>query len=266
MKKSGKKIGLALGSGGSRGVAHIGVIKALEEEGIRPDYIAGCSMGSVVGAAYAKGLTVDEMLDLVTQIKPLSLIDVNAIPTSRLSLLRGNKMWNLLLEAIGNVNFDELKIPFRCIASDLYSGNLITLSDGDVTKAVRASSSIPSVFPPVRLNGKLLVDGGVLCRVPINQVREMGADVVIAVDVLDNTKESVSEVKSIVSMITRLFDMIDNQRTQIQRGECDPKNEVWVIPPMEGLNQYAIKDFDKAYEDGYATTRAMMPEIKKLVK
>ena len=266
MRKSGKKIGLALGSGGSRGVAHIGVIKALEEEGIRPDYIAGCSMGSVVGAAYAKGLTVDEMLDLVTQIKPLSLIDITALPTSRLSLLRGNKMWNLLLEAIGNVDFSELKIPFRCIASDLYSGKLVTMSEGDVTQAVRASSSIPSVFPPVKMDGKLLVDGGVLCRVPVRQVREMGADLVIAVDVLDNTKESVSEVKSIVSMITRLFDMIDNQRAQVQRSEVNPKNELWIIPPMEGLNQYAIKDFDKAYEDGYATTRAMMPEIKKLIK
>ena len=266
MKYSGKIIGLALGSGGSRGVANIGFIKAVEEEGIRPDYIGGCSMGSVVGAAYAKGLSVDEMLDLVTQIKPLSLIDVSALPTTRLSLLRGNKMFNLILEALGDVNFDELKIPFRCIASDLYSGKLITMSEGGVTQAVRASSSIPSVFPPVKLDGKLLVDGGVLCRVPVQQVREMGADLVIAVDVLDNTKESVTEVKTIVSMITRLFDMIDNQRTQVQRSQVNSKNELWIIPQMEGLSQYAIKDFDKAYEDGYATARAMMPEIKKLIK
>ena len=261
-----KKIGLALGSGGSRGVAHIGVIKALEEEGIRPDYIVGCSMGSVVGAAYANGLTVDEMFDTVSKIKALQLIDLTAVPLTRLALLRGNKMFNLLANTLGEVTFDQLKIPFRCIASDLYSGRLVTLSEGSVTQAVKASSSIPGVFPPVKLDGKLLVDGCVLCRVPTEQVKEMGADVVIAVDVLDNAKEPVTEVKNIVSMVVRVFDMMDHNRNEMQKTITGCKNEVWVVPEIKGMVQYEIKNFDRAYEEGYAATKAKMQEIKELIK
>ncbi|MDE7163554.1 MAG: patatin-like phospholipase family protein [Clostridia bacterium] len=261
-----KKIGLALGSGGSRGVAHIGVIKALEEEGIRPDYIVGCSMGSVVGAAYANGLSVDEMFEAVSKIKALQLIDLSAVPLTRLALLRGNKMFNLLANTLGDVTFDRLQIPFRCIASDLYSGRLVTLSEGSVTQAVKASSSIPGVFPPVKLNGKLLVDGGVLCRVPTEQVKEMGADVVIAVDVLDNAKESVTEVKNIVAMVVRVFDMMDHNRNEMQKTITGCKNEVWVVPEMKGMVQYEIKNFDRAYEEGYAATKAKMQEIKELIK
>lgn len=261
-----KKIGLALGSGGSRGVAHIGVIKALEEEGIRPDYIVGCSMGSVVGAAYAKGLTVDEMFEAVSKIKALQLIDLTAIPLTRLALLRGNKMFNLLANTLGDVAFDQLKIPFRCIASDLYSGRLVTLSEGNVTQAVKASSSIPGVFPPVKLDGKLLVDGGVLCRVPTEQVKEMGADVVIAVDVLDNAKEPVTEVKNIVAMVVRVFDMMDHNRNEMQKTITGCKDEVWVVPEIKGMVQYEIKNFDRAYEEGYAATKAKMQEIKELIK
>lgn len=261
-----KKIGLALGSGGSRGVAHLGVIKALEEENIRPDYITGCSMGAVVGAGYARGLSVDEMYSMVMDVKAINLIDISAVPITRLALLKGNKMQKLLLSKIGKVDFKELKIPFRCVASDLYSGRLVTLSKGDVSEAVRASSSIPTVFQPVKTYGMMLVDGGVLCRVPTEQVREMGADVVIAVDVLDNTKESVTEVKNIVAMVVRIFDMMDYNGTTMKKKLTANDNEVWVVPEMKGLSQYAVKDFDKAFEEGYKTAKEMMPQIKELIK
>lgn len=261
-----KKIGLALGSGGSRGVAHLGVLKALEEEGIRPDYIAGCSMGSVVGAGYASGLTVEEMFKIVLKLKAIQLLDLTAIPITRLALTRGNKMQNLLVSKLGSIKFDELKIPFSCIASDLYSGRLVTLSEGDVAQAVRASSSIPTVFPPVKIGEQLLVDGGVLCRVPTEQVKEMGADVVIAVDVLDNTSESVTEVKTILGLITRIFDMMDYNGSEMKKKITGCKNEVWVVPEMKGLSQYAVKDMDKAYAEGYCAAKLKMAEIKELIK
>ncbi|MDE7379757.1 MAG: patatin-like phospholipase family protein [Clostridia bacterium] len=260
-----KKIGLALGSGGSRGVAHLGVLKALEEEGIRPDYIAGCSMGSVVGAGYAKGLSVEEMFSMVTQLKAIHLIDLSAVPITRLALFKGNKMQRLLLSKIGKMDFSELKIPFRCVASDLYSGKLVTLSEGDVSEAVRASSSMPTIFPPVKSHGKLLIDGGVLCRVPTQQVREMGADVVIAVDVLDNTGEEVKEIKNVITMIARIFDMMDYNGSQMKKQLTTDDKEVWVVPEMKGLSQYAVKDFDKAFGDGYLATKAKMDEIKALI-
>lgn len=261
-----KKIGLALGSGGSRGVAHLGVLKALEEEGIRPDYITGCSMGSVVGAGYAEGLSVEEMFDIVKKLKAIKLIDITAIPITRLALTRGNKMRHMLLSKLGDKEFSDLEIPFRCVASDLYSGRLVTLSEGKVATAVAASSSMPTVFPPVRLDGKLLIDGGVLCRVPTEQCKEMGADVVIAVDVLDNTKESVKEVKNIITMIMRIFDIMDYNQTELQKKVYGTDNEVWLVPEMKGLSQYSVKNFDEAYSAGYETAKAKMPEIMELIK
>ncbi len=261
-----KKIGLALGSGGARGVAHLGVLKALEEDGIRPDYITGCSMGSVVGAGYSMGLTVEEMYGIVKKLKAVQLIDPTALPITRLAVTRGNKMRNLLVSKLGDTTFDELKIPFKCVASDLYSGRLVTLSEGKVATAVAASSSMPTVFPPVRTEGKLLIDGGVLCRVPTQQCKEMGADVVIAVDVLDNTKERVKKVNNIVSMVMRVFDMMDYNGSEMKKQLLGTENELWLVPEMKGLSQYAVKDADRAYEEGYLTTRARIQEIKDFIK
>ncbi|MDE7083960.1 MAG: patatin-like phospholipase family protein, partial [Clostridia bacterium] len=166
----------------------------------------------------------------------------------------------------GDAEFADLKIPFRCVASDLYSGRLVTLSEGKVATAVAASSSMPTVFPPVKMHGQLLIDGGVLCRVPTEQCREMGADAVIAVDVLDNTKDSVKEVKNIVTMIMRIFDMMDYNQTELQKKIYQNENEVWLVPEMKGISQYSVKNFDETFNAGYETAKAKMPEIKELIK
>ena len=261
-----KKLGLALGAGGSRGVAHIGVLRALEEEGIKPSFIAGCSMGSVVGACYANGMSCDKMLEAVLAIKTTKLIDPTALPLKNMGLFKGIKMNDLLLENIGDVAFDELEIPFCCVASDMLSGRLATLSEGKVTDAVRASSSMPAVFRPVRLNGMLLIDGGVLCRVPTEQVWDMGAEAVLAVDVLGNTGDSVKGVKNMVSMVLRVYDMMDYNQTQIKKSLTQRENELWITPEIEGMSQYVVKDLERAYEQGYAATKAQMKEIKNLIK
>ncbi len=259
-----KKIGLVLGSGGSRGVAHIGVIKALEEAGIRPDYITGCSMGAVVGACYAAGMQVDEMMETVCRIKPFDLIDVSL--GLRRSILKGNKMYDMLIQKIGDITFDNLLIPFACVASDMLSNKVITLNKGEVAKSVRASSSIPLVFQPVEYEGHLLIDGGVLCRLPIEQVREMGADAVIAVDVLDNTKEPVEKVSGFIGMICRVYDMMDNNRTSYFKQLTDDGKTVWIVPEMKGMNQYKIKNLEQAYNEGYALAKERIDDIKKLIK
>ena len=107
-----KKLGLALGSGGSRGVTHLGVLKALEEEGIRPDYIAGCSMGSVVGACYSAGMTIEKMVNVVSKLKTVHLMDFAVLPEPRPGFFKGDKMLNILIKNLGDVTFDQLKIPF----------------------------------------------------------------------------------------------------------------------------------------------------------
>ncbi len=261
-----KKFGLALGGGGSRGVAHVGVIKALEEEGLKPDFISGCSMGSVVGACYAMGMSCGQMMDKVAKIKTMKLVDLSVAPITRLALLRGHKMQHMLTKELGDLTFDQLKIPFSCIASDLYSGRLVHLKEGNVASAVRASSSIPTIFPPVKLDGKLLIDGGVLCRVPTEQVKELGAEKVIAVDALVNTGESVTEVKNIVSMITRIFDIMDYNGSEMKKQILKSGDELWLEPEMRGMSQYAVKNMDRAYAEGYQTAKARMDEIKEFLK
>jgi NTE family protein len=261
-----KKLGLALGSGGSRGVTHIGVLRALEEEGIKPDYISGSSMGAVVGACYSKGMTIDEMLEVVLKLKTLDLVDLSAAPISQSGLLKGRKMQRLLLSNIGDVQFSDLKIPFSCVASDVLSGELVELSEGSVATAVRASSSIPTIFRPVEIQGRVLVDGGVMCRVPFEQVKRMGADVVIGVDALVNTKAPVDNVHNIISMILRVYDIMDYRTSSLKMrldgGVCD----LMLEPEMKGLNQYVVKDMDKAYLEGYDCAKANMDKIKELLK
>lgn len=259
-----KKIGLALGSGGARGVAHVGVIKALEEEGIKPDYITGCSMGSVVGGCYAAGMSVEEMYETFMQIKPFDIIDVNL--SLRHSVLKGNKMYDMLIQKIGKVRFEELIIPFQCVASDMLSNKLITLKEGELATAVRASSSIPLVFSPVKYKDKLLVDGGVLCRIPVEQVRDMGADVVIAVDVLDNTRAAADKVSGFLGTMLRVYDMIDNNRTDYFKQVIKDDKTLWIVPEMKGMSQYKIKGLENAYKEGYELTKQLMPQIKALIK
>ena len=180
MKKH-KELGFALGSGGARGVAHIGFLQAMEEEGIVPDYISGCSMGSVVGMAYSAGMSPKEMRDAAFSLKMIDLIDLTNKPGG---LSDTRKIRKLLTKYVGEIEFKDLKIPFRCIAVDLHSQEIVEMSEGDVIGAVIASSSIPGVFKPTERDGMRLIDGGVLERVPVRAVRRMGAKQIVAVDVL----------------------------------------------------------------------------------
>ncbi|MFS8829819.1 patatin family protein [Synechococcus sp. R55.3] len=177
----GKKLGLALGSGGARGWAHIGVIRALEQAGIPIDYIAGTSIGAFVGAIYAAG-ELDELEDFVRDLNwkmILSLFDV-VFPTC--GLLDGNKIYELLTEHLQELCIEEAGIPFCCVATDLITGQEVLLRSGKMADAVRASISIPGIFTPFHHEGRYLGDGGIVNPVPVRVVREMGADVVIAVN------------------------------------------------------------------------------------
>lgn len=261
-----KTLGLALGSGGARGAAHVGFLRALEEEGIKPDYISGCSMGSVVGACYAKGLTVDFMTEELLKLKTSDLMDLSVAAITRLGLLKGNKIQKILVRHLGKAEFGELSIPFCCVATDLHSGKLITLNKGSVARAVQASSSIPLLFQPVELDGMLLCDGGVLCRVPVRQVRKMGADVVVAFDVLANTGEVVEKVPNILEKGLRVFDIMDYNQNELLKRSSKRYYDLWLSPEMEGLSQYNVKDVEKAYEQGYAFSKEHVSQIKELLK
>lgn len=195
-----KKIGLALGSGSARGWAHIGVIKALSEAGIHVDYVSGTSVGAVVGAVYASG-EINSFEEVVHQLdwkKVVSFLDV-VFPKS--GLIDGNKIADFIRIHVGETDFEDLSLPFRAVSTDLATGTEVVIQEGDIIEAVRASISIPGIFTPLRKEGKTLVDGGLVNPVPVSVTREMGADLVIAVDLNHDTilKKGVNRILSLDS-------------------------------------------------------------------
>ena len=263
MKKKRKKLGFALGAGGSRGVAHIGFLKAMEEADIRPDFITGSSMGSVVGAAYAAGMSIEMMKKAVFKLRLLDLI----APTGRRGGLFDTKKIRKLLKYYmgGDPDFSELKIPFQCLAVDMISQSTIVFKEGNVLDGVVASSSIPAIFRPMEKNGMRLIDGGILERVPFKEVKDMGADVVVAVDVLGqrSTKE---KCPNTLGILLETIDIMDNYRTARKRMENKDIIDLWLEPDLGDMSQYQLKSFDFAYEKGYEMGLENVEKIKKLLQ
>lgn len=174
------RIGLALGSGSARGWAHIGVIRALQEAGIAPDILCGCSIGALVGAAYADG-DLDDLEKWVTGLTwqdVVGLLDVGFTG----GLIKGERLIAFFEKHFVDKDFSALSLPFACVATDLASGREIWLKEGSVAAAVRASIALPGLFAPVERDGRLLVDGGLVNPVPVSLCRALGAEIVIAVD------------------------------------------------------------------------------------
>ncbi len=261
-----KKLGLALGGGGARGVVHIGFLKALEEEGLKPYCISGTSMGAVVGGCYACGIPIDDIRDIILRLKTMDIVDINALPFSRLSILRSNKLQKLLLKHIGDKKFEELELPFTCTAVDLYSEQLYVFKEGSVAKGVQASACIPAVFKPVEHEGMFLLDGGILCRVPVRQVKELGADVVVGVDAIKCTAEPVSKIPNMVSMLLRVFDTVDNRLVSMERAQPDYPCDMMLEPELKGISQFLVKNLDKAYEEGYQMGKDNAARIRALLE
>ncbi len=224
------KIGLVLSGGGAKGLAHIGVLKVLEDAGIRPDYITGTSMGSIIGGLYASGYSAYELDSIVNAIDwtvvlsdqiPLSDVvpeeksDYNRFQLSfditkkglqlPPGMVRGQRISELLSDLTWHVSschsFDDLPIPFRCVAVDLVDGKPYIFKEGDLSEAMRASMAIPSVFTPVEKDSMYLVDGGVMDNFPVKLCRDMGADIIIGVNVGTSDKPKIDDLKSITEIL-----------------------------------------------------------------
>jgi NTE family protein len=179
-----RKIGLALSGGAARGLAHIGVLEVLQKEGIPIDMIAGTSAGAVMGAIYASSQDINKIIEnaLDAGWKRLAPLIDPSLP--RTGFLKGKKIRDLIAGFIGgNIRFSDLKIPFACVATDIDTGEEVVINSGSVPEALRASISIPGIFTVVKREGRYLVDGGLTTPVPVNVVKQMGADLVIAVNV-----------------------------------------------------------------------------------
>ncbi len=181
LRRRKKKIGLALGSGSARGLAHIGVVQALAEADVRVDCVAGTSMGALVGAFYAAG-AVDSLRETFLRFDWKQMVYFFDVVFPKSGLIDGKRISDLIRAHVKAMNIEDLPVPFRAVATDLTSGREVVMKDGDIIDAVRASISVPGIFTPLRKGDMVLVDGGLVNPVPVDAVREMGADLVIAVN------------------------------------------------------------------------------------
>lgn len=255
-----KKIGLALGSGGARGFAHIGVLKVLEENNIKIDYIAGASIGAVVGGLYASGKSVKDLEELAesTDWKRLaSLLD----PQLKAGLLHGAKAQKFFEEYIGDLDFSDLKIPFVSVATDYQTGNAVIFNQGKVAPAIRASMSVPLAFKPFEYQGKLLVDGGMSVPVPVDIVRQMGADVVLAVNLDASYFDGGEKKLNFAEIAFRSFNMLRYNLAEqlVQRAD------VIVTPQVGDVLWYKFISGKETLNAGEEAMRAQLPNLLKLV-
>ena len=255
------KIGLALGGGAARGFAHIGVIKALESQGIVPDYIVGTSAGSVVGALYAAGNTGFELQKIAMDMDEGTISDW-ALPLFNKSsgVLKGEGLQNYVNKAVHNTPMEKLKIPFGAVATDLNSGQPILFRRGNTGQAVRASSSVPSVFQPVKIGDHSYVDGGLVAPVPVRYVREMGADFIIAVNI--STQTEAQAAASSLEVLMQTFSIMGQRLNHYELKDADI-----VIQPA--LGKMAGNDFNGrnlAILAGEQAAFAVMPQIKAKLK
>lgn len=256
-----KKLGLAMGAGGSRGIAHIGFLQALEEEGVKPDCITGSSMGSVVGGAYAMGVPLRE---LKKAVESLRFLDILSHSTQKGGVFGTKKMRALLEKYIGDRLFEETNIPFRCVAVDMIAQEVVEFSSGSLLDAIVASSSIPGVFHPFEKDGRRLIDGGVLERVPAMRLKEMGADVIVAVDVLGKLPAS-ERLPGTIDLLLETYDVTNNYITKLYRAACADGVDFWLEPELGNMNQYSLKRVKFAMEKGYELGKRYAPKIAELL-
>ena len=249
---SDKKIGIALGGGGTRGFAHLGVLKALEEKGIKPDVISGTSAGAIIGSLIADGKTTEEAFKLMKENKLTDCAKINIPVTGFMSL---ENMGEKLGEILSGEDFKDLKLPFYAAATNILNGKIEYLSEGNVVKAVQASSSIPILFSPVEINGKIYVDGGLLDNVPVEPLEDK-CDVIIAVEIMP--LEEVEKVEKITDIAERIFHISVKSLDEEKLKVCD---YVIQVGGMEGYNILDSSHADEIYEIGYNHAKDMDIEI-----
>jgi NTE family protein len=247
------KIGLALGGGAAKGFAHVGVIKALEAQGIAPDIIVGTSAGSVVGSLYAAGLSGFELQKLAMDLEENQVSDWS-LPDR--GVLKGESLQNFINKAVGNRPLEKLPRAFAAVAADLHSGELVAFRTGNTGMAVRASCSVPGVFQPVSINGREYIDGGAVSPVPVRTAHAMGANFVIAVDI--SAKPRDGKTQSTLEVLLQTFAIMGQTIERYELAEAD----VVIRPIITDLPAADFQARHKAILEGEKAAAAVMPELK----
>jgi NTE family protein len=252
------RIGLALGGGAARGFAHIGVIKALEAQGIVPDIVVGTSAGSVVGALYAAGNDGFALQKMALEMDEASISDW-AIPffSKSAGVLKGEALQQFINKAVGNAPIEKLKMPFGAVATDLKNGQPILFRRGNTGMAVRASSAVPGVFQSVRIGEHTYVDGGLVSPVPVRFAQEMGADFVIAVNI-----SSQPEVQATVSSLDTVLQSFAIMGQRLNMYELE-KADIVIAPSLGAMKGNDFNSRNIAVLAGEQAAARMMPLIKQ---
>jgi len=253
-KRRRKKVGLALSGGSVRGAAHLGVLEVLEREGIRPDFVAGVSAGSAVGAAYCAGLDLEEIKRIALGLQWRKL---GRVTRPRLGILDGRRLEQYVEEIIGPLQFDELEIPFAAVAVDIVRGELVVLKEGPVARAVRASCALPGLFTPVEMGEKMLVDGGVLNNLPVSTVRDMGADYVIAVDLLPPTIWGSRPQNVFELLFLSFYTLMRAAHSEAVEADC------LIVPAIGEFNWVDFSQVPALIEKGREAAEAKIEQIKQ---
>ena len=295
-----QKIGLVLGGGGAKGGAEVGVLKVLEQAGIRPDLIVGTSIGSIVGGLYAAGYTANDLEVMFSQQEWLSLLtdrreDLSGEPYKQIDgvtyifgfpvIDQNNKLFGLLkggrveqvidsmLSAKGCVEFECLQIPFHCVAASLINADEVVLSEGVLPRAIRASMAIPGIFKPVEIDGEQLVDGGMMNNLPVDVAREMGADIVIAVDLQQNKPKNREQKKD--NFITGLAsavglgaiaDWVFTRPDITKYNENRQKADIYINPPLpdDDASSFGNESMVRMISVGEQAARQQMAKLQSL--
>jgi NTE family protein len=282
------KVGLVLSGGGAKGLAHIGVLEVIEEAGVRIDYIAGTSMGAIIGALYASGYSAKELDSIFMVVQFDKLIQDNlprraktfyekevdekyaiTLPFDNFkinvpsSLSRGQNVYNLFYQLTSHVSdvndFSQLPIPFFCIATDVESGKAVQLESGYLPQAISASGALPSLFSPVVIGDKLLIDGGVVNNYPVDELRKKGMDIIIGVDVQDSLLDR-TDLKSALMILNQ----INNYRTISAMKEKREKTDIYIHPDIKGFTVVSFDRGEDIIETGRQQAMLFKEELEAL--
>ncbi len=262
-EKHDLKVGIVLGGGGARGMAHIGVFKVLSEENIPVDIITGTSVGALIGALYAAGLPADKLAELSQVVGWHLLTNYSRFSLMRLLVteraLSNENMEAYLQKYMGDIRFDQLKIPFGCVATDLQTGEKVVFVEGPVALAARASATIPGLFEPVLFRHRYLIDGGLVSNIPTDLAQLLGAKIIIAVDVTADFSKF--QPKSILGILNQAIYIQSQSMSNDELARAD----IVIRPQLGDVGAMDIYRSQECIDAGIAATRRAIPGIKKLL-
>jgi NTE family protein len=252
-----RRLGLALSGGGTRGLAHIGVLQAFEEAGVRPDCISGTSIGAFAAALYAFGVPLREIREVGRGMSPISVSKLNL---SRYALFSNEEIGRLIQGKIGKARIEEARTPLAIVAVDIATGEKVVMREGEAAPAVMASNAVPGLFRPIVIDGRLMVDGGIAEDVPISPLQAMGADVVVAVNL--SAERWYSRPNDIIDVILNAIDIAIDENTKVQVRQAD----VLIEPQLHNFPRMDVSKIDELIAEGYRATKAGMDAIKRLLE